>query len=1227
MRPLHMVGVALGLVAFAHGDGMFMGTALIDERASGKTAVASTEQKGVIIELPEGREALLLQTTYHGPSDKFAWVIPVPGRPAKEDVFLAEPAFIDVLLKETAPEVKTTITDPRHRGMAGERMQKMEAGAPPGPGGEGAMPGAVTVYERFDIGSFEATVLSATQPNALTEWLRENGYRVPEDSADVLGHYVRKQWYFVALKMQPAKAAGQPVLDDVDPVGIRFATDNLVYPLHISRASSRQKTGLLLFVLSAKPVACDQLPEATLPIEKRFPKGSAYAAIRKEAVDSAAPALVTEYRSPHGMPYPDLYYEKDAWAPREGKKWSATGLWAARQWTLLDREKMEDLTFSSSPDKAATRLLIQRTGELHVSLRQRAAETPSTNFWLYVVGSAALYLFVAWLTNAGFRLNRTGIGTGVIGGLGLVAALMIAGLLGALLLVFAAALCLIGCALRETRPGQSDEPRLAARDLLSGMVVAAGMGGLGYVVLRLFAFGSEFHYSDFGEQITDLLAGDARIATTLLVAVALAVWLASVAFFLRVNLKAAGARAAWMAVPAFVMGVLLVWTEARGDHLGGLLWGLPAWFDAVVSGRALLAWVLTGEALLCLLALVALVSFLAAAPWVAPRQWRRVQPLTLTFVSLALIAAASGVVAMARAHAGMSGYVATGSRELDQALQQIDGMMTSFHDTYGCYPEELEDLTASAVPKWGVDSSGNAVEPVSRMGYAGGDRELPVDPLTGRRDTWVYEPTGNPMVDSGGFEITLSNGGNLTPDRTGMGNPMSPDSYLDAQRHQTGRYWIPEGTPEPPFQHRAIDDPRAIRLGAGRGTLSKLIPTDRGLRIALAAPSAGVAEVGDRRQDIGTFAWAPDHAQYVFTERDEHPARVWRCAIEQIPKAKSLTRRPWDAEVIDLAWHPRAEKWAAIARRPEDGPDKARAYLIGPEGGAQPFGPPGRYSAVEFAPSGRALLAIAGPSASRGRLRYVPLDGSPPREIADGVVAQPFETSALGCLAIRAHTGGDVSLLLIDPQDRIRELPLPVTPATVVDTWLGADEVLIALDSHTAKIGEVWSYLLEERRWRRLAQWELLKPGTHSRTGEIVILGRAPQTRPGGHEVQPFVLAHPDGDYQVYAVSEYRQHPSVQLLARPEWAAHIRPDTPPVSLDGKQFTVRVGGVYWPNAFKPGDLVVMDVTETDPRSAEKVAKRDRAHLTVGGRQIGLWNGDPILIRRNASRDFLRKLTPQ
>ena len=55
---LGVIAIALAASAVAWPDGFFV----MPERVSGRGGVASSEQKGVIIELPDSREVLLLQT-------------------------------------------------------------------------------------------------------------------------------------------------------------------------------------------------------------------------------------------------------------------------------------------------------------------------------------------------------------------------------------------------------------------------------------------------------------------------------------------------------------------------------------------------------------------------------------------------------------------------------------------------------------------------------------------------------------------------------------------------------------------------------------------------------------------------------------------------------------------------------------------------------------------------------------------------------------------------------------------------------------------------------------------------------------------------------------------------------------------------------------------------------------------------------------------------------------
>jgi hypothetical protein len=93
------------------------------------------------------------------------------------------------------------------------------------------------------------------------------------------------------------------------------------------------------------------------------------------------------------------------------------------------------------------------------------------------------------------------------------------------------------------------------------------------------------------------------------------------------------------------------------------------------------------------------------------------------------------------------------SRQLELNLGTLDKALGTFKSQHGCYPGQLADLTRDQATS-GLDASGNKV--AVRGGGGKVLPELPVDPLTNRADTWVYDVLSAPMVDSGAYRITVT---------------------------------------------------------------------------------------------------------------------------------------------------------------------------------------------------------------------------------------------------------------------------------------------------------------------------------------------------------------------------------------------------------------------------------------------------------------------------------------
>jgi hypothetical protein len=130
--------------------------------------------------------------------------------------------------------------------------------------GDGAAGGAAPpeVLDQVQLGPVEATTLEASDADGLTAWLDENGYEIRDEIAEGLDDYVARGWYFVALKL----TSDVPLEGGLDPIRFTFDSDELVYPMALSKvATTTQKARLYVFQDHRARIAGLDQPGATLP--------------------------------------------------------------------------------------------------------------------------------------------------------------------------------------------------------------------------------------------------------------------------------------------------------------------------------------------------------------------------------------------------------------------------------------------------------------------------------------------------------------------------------------------------------------------------------------------------------------------------------------------------------------------------------------------------------------------------------------------------------------------------------------------------------------------------------------------------------------------------------------------------------------------------------------------------------------------------------------------------
>jgi uncharacterized protein (TIGR03382 family) len=106
----------------------------------------------------------------------------------------------------------------------------------------------VDVEGRYIVGEYDVAILSASESSALGEWLRDNGYAVPAQTAPLLDAYIEAGAYFLAARVAPE--AGITPGTMLSPLQMRYANPTFSLPIRIGTASSKGEQDLILYTLT-----------------------------------------------------------------------------------------------------------------------------------------------------------------------------------------------------------------------------------------------------------------------------------------------------------------------------------------------------------------------------------------------------------------------------------------------------------------------------------------------------------------------------------------------------------------------------------------------------------------------------------------------------------------------------------------------------------------------------------------------------------------------------------------------------------------------------------------------------------------------------------------------------------------------------------------------------------------------------------------------------------------
>jgi hypothetical protein len=195
--------------------------------------------------------AITMASDYEGEPKEFAVVIPVPTFIERKQIGVVEMKTVDHLDAYSAPRlVEYHDDDP----CAPRREMLMSRAGGPVPAPVASAPDAVrhrgvTVEANYDVGEYDVSILSAKESDGLTNWLTDNGYKIPQGAEAVLGSYIKQNMRFFVAKVNVDRMTliGGNYLR---PLQVRYDTPKFMLPLRLGTVNANGPQDLIIYALT-----------------------------------------------------------------------------------------------------------------------------------------------------------------------------------------------------------------------------------------------------------------------------------------------------------------------------------------------------------------------------------------------------------------------------------------------------------------------------------------------------------------------------------------------------------------------------------------------------------------------------------------------------------------------------------------------------------------------------------------------------------------------------------------------------------------------------------------------------------------------------------------------------------------------------------------------------------------------------------------------------------------
>lgn len=228
-----------------------------DAQACGGCFTQQTETTQVsghrmVLSVSQEQTTLYDQISYTGEPAEFAWVLPIRG-----EVQVAVSS--DALFATLEGLTQVVINSPSLNCNTGSCNGGVGGSSVDGSVG----PGGVNVIAEQVVGPYETVQLTAEDPAALTAWLSEHGYNIPEDIQPIIDAYVGEGFGFLAVRLIPGNS-----VDAMQPIAVTTPGAGTELPLRMVAAGSGAITPITLWIVGEGRYEPANFPSFTIGLDE-----------------------------------------------------------------------------------------------------------------------------------------------------------------------------------------------------------------------------------------------------------------------------------------------------------------------------------------------------------------------------------------------------------------------------------------------------------------------------------------------------------------------------------------------------------------------------------------------------------------------------------------------------------------------------------------------------------------------------------------------------------------------------------------------------------------------------------------------------------------------------------------------------------------------------------------------------------------------------------------------